>query len=383
MDLRSLPPDLSPKQRTDERRKRVQDELNVDLSCLEMEETTMGSADEKNCEQMIGSVPLPVGIAGPLNFTSSDKKQLSVFLPLGTTEGALVASVNRGCKALSLATIRTESEMIGVTRSLAFHTKHPKELMEKITETEPTWKPLAEATSKHLKILSFEVEQSSQYVFLTIAADTDEAMGMNMITIATEAAGNWISENLECEFVTVAANVDSDKKPSLRTYEHGRGIEAVATAEIPESVLTDVLKTDAETMLQVADAKLTHGSQLAQAIGSNLHAANVIAALYLATGQDAAHIVEGSLTDTLVEKTDDGIRLTCRCPALMIGVRGGGTELPAQKQCLGLLLKHRSSLHPRLQFAETIAAAVLAGELSLLAAQAGHTLGQAHRKLGR
>lgn len=384
MDLRSNLEGMSAKSRIDERRKRVESEAACGLSFLSMDENSIGSADEKNCEQMIGAVPLPVGIAGPLNVTLSDGKKISVLLPLATTEGALVASVNRGCKALAKCIFKTESEMIGVTRSLALKAKKPKDVSAELKARANEWKALAEATSSHLNVLDFEVETDGNFVFVTIAADTDEAMGMNMVTIAAEAVGQWAQATLDdCEFVTVAGNVDSDKKPSLRTYEKGRGIEAIARVEIPESVIKEILKSDSASILKVADAKLSHGSQLAQAIGSNLHAANVIAALYLSTGQDAAHTVEGSMTDTIVEKTDSGLVITCRCPALMVGVRGGGTELPAQKQCLDLMLKDRSSLHPRLQLAETIAAAVLAGELSLLAAQASHTLGSAHRKLGR
>ena len=207
---------------------------------------------------------------------------------------------------------------------------------------------------------------------------------MNMVTIAADAIGKWIEQHIEeLEMVTVAGNVDSDKKPSERTHRLGRGYEAGAEAIISEEVLSSHLKTTASALLKVAKAKLTVGSKVAQAIGANLHAANVIAALYLATGQDAAHVVEGSLADTVVTKADRGIHISVRLPSLLVGVRGGGTSLPAQNQCLKLILKPKTRIHPSAQLAEIIAAAVLAGELSLLAAQATHTLASSHKKLAR
>jgi hydroxymethylglutaryl-CoA reductase (NADPH) len=105
--------------------------------------------------------------------------------------------------------------------------------------------------------------------------------------------------------------------------------------------------------------------------------------MYLATGQDAGHIVEGSLADTRAEPWGDGIRLEIRIPAILVGVHGGGTELPAQAQCRALLLKNKTGLPAKKQLAESIAAAVLAGEISLLAAQANHDLAKAHQKLAR
>ncbi len=386
MDLRSLPSGLDAKARTDERRRRVEQELGIDLSALTADTETIGHADEVNCEQMIGMVGLPVGYAGPLRTTFSSGKTIDIHLPLATTEGALVASVNRGCKALTqTGNLRIESTNHGISRSIAWKTRKGAMKAAKILEEKrQEWTKIAEATSGHLRVLSGDLETREDHVFLTFSADTDEAMGMNMITIAAQAVGDWAERTVEgLALVTVAANVDSDKKPSLRTYERGRGIETIARAFIDNATIKDVLKTTPEKLLEVAKAKLELGSEIAGAIGSNLHAANVIAALYLATGQDAAHVVEGSLADTSLEESDDGIILTVRLPAVLVGVRGGGTALPAQVNCLRLLLAEEAGLPPKIRLAESIAAAVTAGELSLLAAQASHSLASAHRKLAR
>jgi hydroxymethylglutaryl-CoA reductase (NADPH) len=248
------------------------------------------------------------------------------------------------------------------------------------------WQKEAEATSGHLKLLSYDIDVRGPYVFLTLAFDTDEAMGMNMATIAAQAAGEWIMEHLApkgARFVTVAGNVDSDKKPSRRTKERGRGFCVTAEALISDDVIEKTLKTSTSAMLAVARAKLGAGSKVAGALGTNLHVANMMAALGIATGQDPAHVVEASLADTTVKKMKGGLRISVTLPALIVGIRGGGMALPTQSQCLEMLLHPVTKLHPREQLAESIAAAVLAGELSLLAAQSNHTLATSHKTLAR
>lgn len=415
MDLRTLPSGLTPSERCTERRSRVEKETGADLSLLAIDEERIGQADEKNCEQMIGAVPLPVGIAGPLAITFSSGEQSKILLPLATTEAALVASVNRGCKVLSESVgVHVQSTYHGMSRSIALKPRNLKgqSYTLAIREKEDEWKKVGEATSHHLKILRYEIDEADGYVFLTIFCDTSEAMGMNMTTIAAQAVGNWLAEHTEAELITVAGNVDSDKKPSVRTHGRGRGYEVTASAVVPSSIIAEVLKTTPKKLLEVADAKLRVGSSIAGALGNNLHAANIIAALYLATGQDAAHVVEGSLADTTVEpdlglRTSDlgqetvrgpmsevrspsipaGIKITVRLPAVLVGIRGGGTQLPAQSQCLNLLLGNTRATSCKLQatsrLVETIGAAVLAGEISLLAAQATQTLAKAHRELAR
>lgn len=384
MDLRNLPEGMASFERIRERKSRIESELGCDLSHVHIADDQLGSADEKNCEQMFGSIPVPVGYAGALKIMFSNEQRAQLHLPLATTEGALVASVNRGCKALSeMGVFITESIHHGISRSIALKAEDPKLTAAHLEERREEWKKAAEATSNHLRLQKYKIDVSGDYTFLTLFADTDEAMGMNMITLAAQAVGQWCSEHLECEFVTVAGNVDSDKKPSRRTLEKGRGYEVKAEAILTPSIIENILKSSIPAILEVADAKLHHGSALAGSLGTNLHAANMIAALYLATGQDAAHVVEGSLAETEVSIDGDDLLISVRLPAILVGVRGGGTALPAQRNCLDLLLGPKTTLHPKQQLAESIAGAVLAGELSLLAAQANHELAKAHKKLGR
>lgn len=389
MDLRNLPEQLSGFQRVNQRRSLIERKFGLDLSAAEISERALGEAEKKNCEQMFGAVPLPVGYAGPLSVTFSNRSKAEIHLPLATTEGALVASVNRGCKACSVEGIKiTRSTYHGITRSIAFtpasKSATPQYIVDAIRSQETSWKQAAEATSKHLKVKGFDLDLSKQYVFLTVAFDTDEAMGMNMATIAAQAIADTLtshSKDLKC--ITIAGNIDSDKKPSKRTHERGRGHEVICSTHLSAATIADILKSTPDAMLAVADAKLKAGSALAGAIGKNLHAGNIIAALYLATGQDPAHVSEGSLADTTVTARGDGLDIEVRVPAIIVGVRGGGTGLPAQSQCMKLLLKPNVNLHRKTQLAESIAIAVLAGEISLLAALASHELSNAHVKLAR
>jgi len=386
MDLRNLPDGLTSFERCNNRREQIEKELNISLQNTSANSDSIGNAEEKNCEQMFGCVPVPVGYAGPLNVQFSSQESTTIHLPLATTEGALVASVNRGCKAVSIDGATTSSVYHGISRSIAFKVdpNGVQSFIGFIESKNTEWKKEGEATSSHLQIILSTIDHQNEYVFLTINGHTDEAMGMNMITIAAAVIGNWIASNYDkCEFITVAGNVDSDKKPSKRTHDNGRGYEVHASAVLSSETIESVLKTTPEAILEVAKAKLDTGSHIAGALGKNMHAANIVAALYLSTGQDSAHVVEGSLTDTTVHLVDDELKVSVRCPAILVGIRGGGTELPAQKECLEMLIKPATSVHPCMQLAESIGAAVLAGEVSLLAAQASHHLAKAHSELGR
>ena len=259
MDLRNFPDGMSSIERVNDRRSQIEKELKIDLSALTIDEKKLGDAEVKNCEQMFGHVSVPVGLAGPLSINLSSGELIQTYLPLATTEGALVASVNRGCKALTSAGgAVTRSKMIGTTRSIAFKIRSTKsvlrhssvrpatlkteqsaigpelaeaaeirnksEIRSDVMKSETEWKKIGEATSNHLKIQSFEIDSEDEYIFLTIACDTGDAMGMNMVTIAADGIGKWLEEKIpELQLITIAGNVDSDKKPSTRTFEKGRG----------------------------------------------------------------------------------------------------------------------------------------------------------------
>jgi hydroxymethylglutaryl-CoA reductase (NADPH) len=120
---------------------------------------------------------------------------------------------------------------------------------------------------------------------------------------------------------------------------------------------------------------------MAGMLGANAHAANMVAAVFLATGQDPAQVTEGALTLTTCENVDGDLYIAVRMPAIEVGTVGGGTSLPTQAEALDIIGCRGAGKARKL--AEIIAATVLAGELSTLAAQAAGQLGKAHAELGR
>jgi hydroxymethylglutaryl-CoA reductase (NADPH) len=204
-------------------------------------------------------------------------------------------------------------------------------------------------------------------------------MGMNMVTIATQALCEFIEQETGFTCVTVAGNFDIDKKPAWLNFIEGRGIKVWAEAILSPEIIKDVLKTTPQKIFDVWYGKCVLGSIMSGSMGFNAHFANIIAAIFIATGQDPAHIVEGSIGVTTTKVLPDGnLYVSVYLPDLMIGTIGGGTKLKTQKEALAII-----GAKNVLEFGEVIGAAVLAGEISLLASLAERTLAGAHKKLGR
>ena len=253
-------------------------------------------------------------------------------------------------------------------------------LYEWITKDEDKVRQTAEKTSAHLKYKETMIKWTGEYVFARFVFDCNEAMGMNMVTIATEAITSMIEKETGIDSV-VAGNFDIDKKSAWLNFINGRGIQAWAEVVIPKDVISDVLKTTQEKLFDTWIAKCMIGSAMGGSMGFNAQFANVIAAIYIATGQDAAHVVEGSMGITTMKKVDKDLYVAVYLPSLMIGIIGGGTHLLTQKNAFSILkLDGQGNV---LEFADVIAGAVLAGEISLLASLSAGSLGVSHKKLGR
>jgi len=366
----------------EDRRKALEKELKVDLQNIGSYSLDESVASTRNCENMIGAAQIPIGIAGPLRIA-----QKQYYIPLATTEGALVASVSRGCKAITESDGATVlSNRIGATRGPVFKVKNLTEntkLFEFIRTHIPEFKKIAASTSGHLTLSDVNSRSVGMYRFIRFSFDTQDAMGMNMATIASEALVAYIEKNTSAVCVSVAGNYDVDKKPSWLNFIEHRGIETWAEVTIPARVLQETLKTTAKAVYDVWLAKCMIGSAMSGSMAFNAQFANVIAAIFLATGQDAGHIEEGSLGVTTCEwipgqARDDSLYMSVYLPDLMVGTVGGGTGLATQKEALAILGVKNSQ-----EFAEVVAAAVLAGEISLLASLSEGTLAKAHNTLAR
>lgn len=367
-----------------ERRKALEKELSINLSHIGTYSIDESVASKKNCENMIGVAQIPLGIAGPITLSTGE----TYLVPLATTEGALVASVNRGCKAIAESGgAQTTVERVGVTRGPVFRVNSIQEgqkLEQYLKDQLSQIKNVAEQTSHHLTFKGYSIVPAGKYRYVRFVFDTQEAMGLNMITIATDAIVKRIKQDTAIDCIALSGNFCVDKKPSWQNSINGRGFRVQAEVTIPSKILTNVLKTTAQTAYEVWLAKCMIGSALSGSMGYNAQFANVIAALFIATGQDAAHVTEGSIGITTTEIVNNDLYVAVNLPDLLIGTVGGGTGLSTQQESLSLMgLDKVQEGQGSEQFAKIIAATVLAGEISLLASLEQGTLAQAHARLGR
>ena len=345
----------------------------------------------RNIENPIGAVQVPVGVVGPLLIRGEYAKG-EFYVPMATTEGALVASVNRGVKAItSSGGAKTFIVKNAMTRAPLLRTPSAGEALRLAAWIRERWNDLVRAaadTTRHGKLAGVFPYVVGNLVWLRFEFFTGDAMGMNMATIASENVCELIEReypgNVDC--VSLSGNVCSDKKPAIVNRLLGRGKYVIAEAVIPSEVLSRVLKTDAREVHALNIMKNLLGSAVAGSPSYNGHVANIIAAIFLATGQDAAQVVESSLSFTWTELRDDGLYISVTLPSLEIETVGGGTRLPTQREALSIMGVAGGGDPPgtnALKFSEIIAATVLAGELNLLAAQAAGHLARGHKLYGR
>lgn len=339
------------------------------------------------CENVVGYIPLPLGIAGPLKIDGE------LFpIPMATAEGTLVASTSRGCKALNagggVATVVTYD---GMTRGPAID--FPSIALAAAAkawidsgEGTAILKEAFESTSRFAKLQKLKTAMAGRTLFVRFATTTGDAMGMNMISKGTEKALEVMSKYFpEMIVLALSGNYCTDKKPAAINWIEGRGKSVVAEAIIPGHIVKAVLKTTPEALCNLNTKKNLVGSAMAGSIGGfNAHAANILTAIYLATGQDPAQNVESSNCMTLMELTNEGqdVLVTITMPCIEVGTVGGGTVLAPQQSVLEMLgVKGAHPTEPgqnAQQLARIIAAAVMAGELSLLSALAAGHLVRAH-----
>lgn len=376
-----------------ERRKFLEKQLRVNLDQIGEFNFTEDQVAGKNIENLIGATQIPLGVAGPLKISNGSQMRIlqaktklqmsNVYIPLATTEGALVASVSRGCKAVTEAGGATVFvEDVGITRGPVFKTRgieHSLEVKHWIDNHISLISQICQQTSSHLKLLKIDSAIVGKNLFTRFYFDTQDAMGMNMATFATEKAVKLIEQKTKIICVSLAGNFDIDKKPAWLNFISGRGKRVWAEAFFTRKIVKEVLKTTPEKLAEVVYRKCQIGSAMSGSLGYNGHFANIVAAIFAATGQDLAHVVEASSGVTTAEVLENGdIYFSVYLPSLIVGTVGGGTHLPTQKEALQIM-----KISNVLEYAMIIGGTVLAGELSLLASLAEGSLAKAHQKLGR
>ncbi|PSP56084.1 hydroxymethylglutaryl-CoA reductase (NADPH) [Halobacteriales archaeon QS_1_67_19] len=344
---------------------------------------------ETAIENLIGGAQVPMGVAGPVR-VAGGAADGEYYLPLATTEGALVASVNRGLSVIASAGgADARITKSGMTRAPVFRVSgiaEAEEVVSWVGEHVERLREAAESTTNHGELLDVDPYVVGDSVYLRFVYDTKDAMGMNMATIATREAAGVVEAKTPASLVAVSGNLCSDKKPAAINAVEGRGRSVTADVAIPREAVEERLHTTPEAIEEANTRKNLVGSAKAGSLGFNAHAANVVAAAFLATGQDEAHAVEGSNAITTVEAREDELYASVSLASLEVGTVGGGTKLPTQTEALDVLGLRGGGDPPGSNadaLAEIIAVGALAGELSLLAALASRHLSGAHEDLGR
>ena len=347
-------------------------------------------AMKANIENFIGVAQVPMGVAGPVQVKGDSANGL-YHIPLATTEGALVASVNRGCTAINKSggaiSFVIQDGMARAPVLKARNATHAREALNFINRSKAKLKEIAESTSRFLKFEGIQTWIVGRNLFVRFVYKTGDAMGMNMATIATEEVIKFLESESGLKQVALSGNMCVDKKSSALNLIMGRGKTVISEVVLTRDVIKEVLKTSPEAMADIVYRKCLIGSALASSYGFNAQFANVIAAIFIATGQDAAHVVEGSQGFTTAELTEEGdLLFSVTIPSLQVGTVGGGTALGTQREALEIIGVYGAGEPPgsnASKFAEIIAAAVLAGEISLIGALGARHLAEAHVRLNR
>ncbi|CAM5341899.1 hypothetical protein STENM36S_03785 [Streptomyces tendae] len=342
-----------------------------------------------NVENFVGSVEVPVGLAGPLLF-AGDAARDSVVAPLATTEGALVASTSRGARALTASGgVLTKVLSQRMTRApvLEFDDLNAAHRFTGwLRERRGLLEEQVRMVSRHTRLIDVEPYQIGRYLHLRCVFETADAAGQNMTTAATwqilrrltEAVAD--DEGMRPVNSLLEGNLSGDKKAAVTSLLAGRGTRVTAECRVRRDAVTGVLKTTPEAMVKSHVATVL-GAQQAGMVGYGVNAANIVAALFLATGQDAACVHESGTSIFSMETDGDDLVATLLLPNLVVGTVGGGTALPHQRDFLTLL--GCAGTGGARRFAEIVAGFALALDVSTMAAVVSGQFAAAHQRLGR
>lgn len=325
---------------------------------------------------------IPTRWVGPLRVSgaavAADEPYTEVSVPLATYETPLWPSVGRGASISrqlpdGIRTVVVDERMTRSTLFVAESALVAAAAAHTIQERLPELQALVESGSRHARLLEAHPEVTGNLLFVRFAFLTGDASGHNMVTKASDALMQRIlSWDLGLGYGSISGNYCSDKKATAVNGILGRGKNVVAEMLIPHDVVARRLRTSAAEIADLNLRKNLVGSTIAGAIRSaNAHYANMLLAFYLATGQDAANIVEGSQGITHAENRAEGLYFSCTLPHLIVGTVGNGKHLTHVNENLERIgcRDDREPGENARRLAALIAATVLCGELSLLAAQ--------------
>lgn len=336
-----------------------------------------------NIENPIGVAQVPLGVAGPVLVQGQNANGL-FYVPMATSEGALIRSYERGMVTLTraggvqAAVLEDENQITpvfffdDVERACAFREWTELNL--------PKMQTAAATTTRHGKLKNLKCYQVGRQVLVNFGFSTGDAQGMNMMAKATDAVCRWIKEHYPgCDF-QIFSGMCSEKRASGFVMTRGKGKRVTAGALLPREVLQMYLRVTPEQMLRVWQSTVV-GHLQAGSLGYNGHFANGLAAIFIATGQDVANVVNSACGITSFEIHPAGLYVSVTLPALSVATVGGGTALPTQREALEIMDCYGSGRARKL--AEIVAAALLGGEISMGGAIATGEFVEAHERYGR
>ena len=338
-----------------------------------------------NVENFMGVAQVPIGLAGPL-CVNGEHAVGEFFVPLATTEGTLVASYNRGMRLIAeCGGVKTTVVKESMQRAPVFmfdDAREARDFGDWLDENLPAVKEVAERTTTIGKLVEIQQFAAGPNRYLRFNFTTGDAAGQNMTGKATFAACEWIKQNYPKEsHYYLSGSMDTDKKHSYINSLLTRGRRVVAELTIGRDVMKKMVGVTPEAMFRARQVHLT-GAHMAGAAYVGAHAANGLAALFIATGQDAANVAESHAGFSYNRILDNGdYYWSVTLPSLIVGTYGGGTGLSTQRECLELLGCYGKGKVKK--FAEICAAVVLAGDVSLSGAVLYGDWVSSHDKYGR
>jgi hydroxymethylglutaryl-CoA reductase (NADPH) len=338
-----------------------------------------------NIENFIGTAQMPIGIAGPLKMVGEHAKG-DFYIPLATTEGTLVASYSRGMRVISecggaMCTVVKHS-MQRAPVFLFDNALEAREFGKWLDEHIDALRGVVKASVDVPRLIEIEKYIVAHMMYTRFCYTTRDAAGQNMTGKATLYACEWIRANHPAKpRYILSGNIDTDKKHSMMNMIQTRGKRVVAEFVLKRDVARELLRIEPEWLYKFRNIAGI-GAHLSGAAYSGAHSANGIAAMFIATGQDAANVAESHAGMNYIEFLDNGdLYWSTTLPALICATYGGGTGLPTQRECLEMMDCYGDGKGDKL--AEIIAAVVLAGDVSLSSAILAHEWVSSHEKMGR
>lgn len=339
-----------------------------------------------NIEQFVGMAQVPVGLAGPIRINGLHAHG-DYPIPLATTEGALVASYHRGARVVSRAggvsCLVTAEQVQRAPGFLFERLADATHFAAWVTGEFERMKAVAATRTKHGELVDLHVQVESRSVYVILSFYTGDAAGQNMVTFCTDAICNDLVARTPVapRVWFLESNMSGDKKATVLSFQQTRGRRVMAEVTLPRELVERALHTTPEKMSEYWRLSFIAGVQ-SGSIGVSGHVANGLAALFIATGQDAACVSEASVGVTHMETTPEG-GLYCGIdlPNLIVGTVGGGTRTPTARECLRIMRCDGEGKAAK--FAEIVAGTLLAGEISIIAAIASGHFARSHERLGR